>query len=317
MVAAWENFLADHQGAPGIVIDLRGNGGGNAELLYTMASYFFADTAPARWAWLDTYSYDAETGGLVKGFTPDVPLFSPKAELRYDGAIVVLVDDKTASAGEYFPQFLQRHGRAIVVGQHGTEGAGGPVEQVRLPGNITFYFTKGRTYFAGTDELNLEAKGVSLDVRVPVTLDSIASEQVGGDPVLDAAVAALQAEVGNRALARLTGTKWRIARVMSAPGGPADPRLGEQFTIAFEAGGGMSIGTDCNSFKASFAIGEGQSLSISPTLSTMMACPPGSRAEDFMAWLTAAESLQFDSTEMLILTGTNSGVMGLMFQSVP
>jgi hypothetical protein len=49
-----------------------------------------------------------------------------------------------------------------VVGEHGTEGAVGYAERVFMPGTITFQYTKGRIYFAGTEELNLEAKGVAL-----------------------------------------------------------------------------------------------------------------------------------------------------------
>ena len=79
-----------------------------------------------------------------------------------------------------------------MVGAHATDGVGRVIERVPLPGAIAFQFTKGRTVFAGTDEYNLEGKGVTLDVRVPVTEESERSRLDGGDPVLDAAVERLK-----------------------------------------------------------------------------------------------------------------------------
>ncbi len=316
VLAVWEKFLSDYHAAPGLVIDLRGNLGGNLELLYTMASYFFAETEPASWNWLDTYSYDEDANDLVKVFALNLPFYAPKSELRYDGAIVVLVDERSASAGEYFPQFLQRHGRAKIIGEHGTEGAGGPVEQALLPGNMAFHYTKGRTYFAGTDELNLEAKGVTLDVRVPVTLQSLSAKREGRDPVLEAAMQELKAEATRLAQDRLAGTTWRVGRVLSAPGGPSNPSLPSTYSITFDKGGVLSISTDCNQFGADYSLGENQILSITPRISTLAACLPGSKAEEFVSWLSAAESIQFDSSGLLILTATESGVVGMIFSSV-
>ena len=124
---------------------------------------------------------------------------------------MVLVDEKSASAAEYFPQYLQQQGRAIVVGEHGTEGAGGYIERAKLPGTITFQFTKGRSVFVGTDEYNLEAKGVSLDIRVPITEENEKAKLEGRDPVLEAGIAALRAGGNQRAIKRLVGRKWQWA----------------------------------------------------------------------------------------------------------
>ncbi len=313
VLAVWEKFLTDFHAAPGLVIDLRGNLGGNLELLYTMASYFFSKTEPASWNWLDTYSYDEDAKDLVKVFALNLPFYAPKPELRYDGAIVVLVDENSASAGEYFPQFLQRHDRAIIIGEHGTEGAGGPVELALLPGNMAFHYTKGRTYFAGTDELNLEAKGVTLDVRVPVTLESVAAKREGRDPVLEMALQELKTEASRLAQERIAGTTWQVGRVLSAPNGPSNPTLPSTYSIMFGEDGVLSISTDCNQYKADFLLGESQSVSITPTISTRAACLPGSKAEDFVRWLSEAKSIQFDSTGLLILTDPESGVVGMIF----
>lgn len=315
LLASWEYFLGRFHGAPGIVIDMRGNGGGNGELMYTMASYFFSEHSPASYHWLDTYLYDEGAGDLVRLFAQKFPLHAPNPALRIDGAVVVLVDERTASAGEYFPQFLQRHGRAIVVGERGTDGAGGNVGVALLPGNMFFNYTIGRSYFAGTDELNLEGKGVTLDVRVPITLENEQSKLEGKDPALAAALVALGEEAGRRGAERLAGSTWRVLRIFSALDGPANPRVPDSYSLTFNEDGTLSINTDCSQVAGEYVVGAGGSLSITPRISTLAACPPGSPAEDFAAWLASAKSMQFDETELAILLDGSRGVLGIAFTS--
>lgn len=312
-LAIWENLLGEFHTAPGIVIDLRGNVGGNAELMHTMASYFFSEEDPASYHWLDYYTYDEKANDLVKGFTEDFPLYSPKPELAYAGAVAVLVDESTASAGEYFPQFLQRRDRAIVVGEHGTEGAGGSVETAALPGGIAFHFTKGRSYFAGTDELNLEAKGVTLDVRVPVSVENEQAKLDGQDPVLEAAVEALGSEAVRIAAENIVGKTYRLFQVVAAPGGPPAPAIPENYTITFDENGSLSVQTDCNQVSAEYVFGGGGAITITPATTTLAACPDGSIAEDFVQWLGAANSYQVASEGLALLTDPAVGIMGMLF----
>jgi hypothetical protein len=68
-----------------------------------------------------------------------------------------------------------------------------------MPSGISFQYTKGRAYFAGTDELNLEAKGVVPDVRVPVTEESVAAKMAGEDPLLAAGLQVLNEMLGEAA----------------------------------------------------------------------------------------------------------------------
>ncbi|MCB9118312.1 MAG: META domain-containing protein [Caldilineaceae bacterium] len=315
-LAIWRKFLDEFHGAPGILIDLRGNGGGNAELMYTMASYFFPEEAPASYHWLDQYTYDEQVNDLVKEHAQDYPLYSPDPDLTYGGAVVVLVDEHSASAGEYFPQFLQHHGRALVVGEHGTDGAGGNVEQVAMPGGITFFFTKGRSYFAGTDELNLEAKGVTLDVRVPISAENEQAKVDGRDPVLEAGVAALGEEAARRGGALIANKPWRLIQIIGSPTAPIAPALPENYVIIFGEDGTLAIATDCNQVSAGYAVGVGGALTVTPGASTLAACPDGSIAERFVTWLAAATSFQADSDNLVILTDPASEVLGMAFEEV-
>lgn len=308
-MAVWEKFLSEAQGTPGIIIDLRHNGGGAVDLFYTMASYFFTPDDPARLHWIDNYVYDERVGDLVKEFAADNPLSSPKPELTFNGAVAVIVGEGSASAAEYLPQFLQRQGRAIVVGEHGTEGAGGYLERAALPGGLTFLFTKGRTTFAGTDELNLEAKGVTLDVRVPITLENERAKQEGRDVVLEAAVAAVGEEAARLAAEKLPGTTWQLAMLEEVFGDLAkyaveDPAA---YSITFAADGAMSIRADCNEVKAKYTLGAAGALTITPGPATLAACPEGSLSEKFLQTVSKAASFQTDGKSMVIAANTDAG----------
>jgi C-terminal processing protease CtpA/Prc len=176
------------QGRQGMIIDLRGNNGGLLQLLYTMASYFFPADKPVPYQWLDIYNYDEDVHDFVKEKGTNLQLYAPRPELAYTGKLVVLVNDFTASAGEYFPQFLQKMKRATIIGEYASEGAGGSVNIVTLPGPLPFAYTGGRSFFAGTKEPNLEAKGVQPDIRVPITLENERKKKNCQDPVIEAAL---------------------------------------------------------------------------------------------------------------------------------
>jgi hypothetical protein len=153
--------------------------------------------------WNDQDSYDAERGELVREVGHKYLLSAPQPELYWDGPVVVLIDHNCASSCEFFTQFLQTNDRVTVVGQYASEGAGGPINRVRMPGGVLFQYTKGRSYFAGTDELNLEAKGVTPDVRVPVTEEIVAASFAGEDPVLQAGLQVLDDKIGEAAAATI------------------------------------------------------------------------------------------------------------------
>jgi len=193
MMAVQEKFLSEAKetNQQGVILDLRGNGGGWDNLYFTMASYFFNEENPVSMHWLDEDVYDSEIGDLVRSAPDEHLLSAPRPELYFDGDVVILVDNNCASSCEFFTQFLQYNNRATVVAQYPTEGAGGSINRVNMPYGIIFQYTKGRYYFAGTDELNLEAKGVTPDVKVPVTEETEMAKRQGGDPVLDAGIATL------------------------------------------------------------------------------------------------------------------------------
>ncbi|WP_165360535.1 S41 family peptidase [Candidatus Chloroploca sp. Khr17] len=193
-IAFWENFLAQIKSLPGIIIDMRGNGGGSVSLASTMSSYLYAPDAPARLSWYDTYIYDEQQGLFVLRADPDYPSSSLRPDLTYTGKVVVLIDDRTGSSGEYFSQDLQFHERALIVGATPSAGGGGNPETIPMPGGLGFAYTKQRTTWPDSQEPNIEGRGVQPDLLVPITEQFLAAQLAGGDPLLDAAIELLNQE---------------------------------------------------------------------------------------------------------------------------
>ncbi len=92
----------------GIVIDLRGNGGGSLDEVVRMAG-FFLPGGPV--TWLRTR----------EGFNEYV---IPAAHPAYEGPLTVLVDESSASASEIFAAVIQDRSRGIVLGPSSTFGKG-------------------------------------------------------------------------------------------------------------------------------------------------------------------------------------------------
>ncbi|MBX7053973.1 MAG: hypothetical protein K1X36_03380 [Pyrinomonadaceae bacterium] len=188
-MAGFETFLSMSYGKPGIVIDMRGNTGGLMGMFYTMASFMFTREKPATMDWLDMYAYNDVTHRFEKESDESLKkLWSPIPEIAFKGEVVVLVDGESASSGEFFPQFLQKSGRATVISDAYTDGAGGSLRMALLPGKMSFTYTGGQSFYAGTREVNLEGKGVTPDIRVPINDEYVNRRMSGEDVVLKAAV---------------------------------------------------------------------------------------------------------------------------------
>jgi carboxyl-terminal processing protease len=135
------------QGAEGIVLDLRGNGGGLLEEARLVASIFLSD-GPI-----------VTTRGRAQ---PTRTLMATGSAIDSDIPIVVLVDRDTASAAEIVTGALQDRGRARVVGRK-TFGKGVFQEVTTLPNGGALDITVGR-YFTPKGR-NLGGDGINPDVR--------------------------------------------------------------------------------------------------------------------------------------------------------
>ena len=178
------------------------------------------------------------------------------------------------------------------MGQYATDGAGGPVDEIKLPEDMTFQYTNGRTTFAGTDEYNLEAKGVVPDIRVPVTVESEQAKRTGEDPVLEAAVAELS-RAGNERVAKLVAQPWQWVSYQGADE-TFEVETPANYTLTFSdpETREVKIKADCSNVDGFFIL-QGSNLSMRTAPMEPAACGEGSRSEQFLELLAAALPAQF------------------------
>jgi carboxyl-terminal processing protease len=174
--AAVERLLL-RRGVVGIVLDLRGNGGGLLNEAVDVASVFIPDgtivSTDGRTRARHVYT---ATGGAIRRSVP----------------VVVLVDRGTASSAEIVTGALQDRHRAVVVGSH-TYGKGVFQEIRELPNGGALDLTVGQYFLPSGRNLGgrgvREGSGIAPDVRASDDLDTTRR-----DEALDAALDQLAAE---------------------------------------------------------------------------------------------------------------------------
>jgi carboxyl-terminal processing protease len=154
------------ENADGLIIDLRGNGGGHLTEATALSGLFIPSGPVVQLR---------ETGGRVE------VLDDPEPSEVWTGPLVVLVDRFSASASEIFAAAIQDYGRGIVVGQQ-TYGKGSvqnlyPLDRYALgpdPGFGQLTVTIGK-YYRVTGE-STQHRGVQPDITMP---SAISIEEVG------------------------------------------------------------------------------------------------------------------------------------------
>ena len=187
-IQVWERaiqYFNDNQ-VPGVILDMRTNGGGSGWLADQMAAYFFDKEIVVG----NTARYSKDTGEFYMDPGDETRMIPPRPALQYSGPVAVLVGPACASACEFFSYDMTINDRAIIVGQYPSDGAGGSVEQFLMPEGIYTQMTIGRAVDANGD-IHLEGKGVVPTVKVPVTLETLQKQAAGEDVILEAAEEAL------------------------------------------------------------------------------------------------------------------------------
>jgi C-terminal processing protease CtpA/Prc len=192
-IQVWERALKyfNDNEIPGVILDLRVNGGGSGWLANQMAAYFFDEEIVVG----NTARYNTGSGEFYMDPGDEQRMIPPRAELQYSGPVAVMVGPACASACEFFSYNMTINDRAIIVGQYPSDGAGGSVEQFVMPEGLTVQMTIGRAVDADGD-IHLEGKGVVPDVKVPVTAETLQRQFNGEDIVLEAAVRAISEPQG-------------------------------------------------------------------------------------------------------------------------
>ena len=154
--------------ADGVIIDLRGNGGGLGAMAMGMAGWLVEEDRHL---------------GTLRTRDNELKLIVQARPTTYAGPVVVLVDGLSGSASEFFAGGLQEMGRACIVGSR-TKGEALPGQFTTLPnGDVLLYATAD---FVSAGGKTLEGVGVIPDVEVHPTRQALLQ---GRDLVLEAAVA--------------------------------------------------------------------------------------------------------------------------------
>jgi carboxyl-terminal processing protease len=163
----FEAAIARFAGAPGIILDLRGNPGGYGAMAGNMGGFFVAERA-----YLGT---QRTRQGTVKY------VLQPRKN-SYQGPLAILIDSGSASTSEILASGLKALGRARVFGER-SMGAALPSLLATLPsGDILQYAVAD--YVSASGE-RLEGKGVEPDVAAPHSREALLK---GVDAGLDAAM---------------------------------------------------------------------------------------------------------------------------------
>lgn len=156
------------EGAEGIVLDLRGNGGGDAEAMADVASLFLDDgTNLGRFADRSGASFELETFSKRLWYLPSLT----KIKLP----LVVLTSENTSSAAEIMVAAMQAKHRAQVIGS----GTCGCVLAIRnrhaLPDGGVLDVSEFD--YRTADGLRLEGVGIKPDQIIPITRADIYSRR--------------------------------------------------------------------------------------------------------------------------------------------
>ncbi len=154
----------------GIVIDLRGNGGGSLNDVVDMAGLFIKDGPICQ----------------VKGRDEKTSILSDRdKDVLYSGPLAVMVDEMSASASEIFAAAIQDYHRGVIIGSTSTYGKGTVQRSISLDpqdenplfsrntndglGDIKLTFRKFYRINGGATQL----RGVVPDIVIPDRLENV------------------------------------------------------------------------------------------------------------------------------------------------
>lgn len=175
LVSEFDRVLNNVLDASGIIIDLRGNGGGDSRIADQIAGRFleneycygqdrFITRSPLH-AWRQSWNYCVRPRSTV-----------------YEGPVVLLIDTANMSSAEQFIAALSGSGRSVTIGRQ-TAGASGNPITFRLSGGGKARISTAAFYLA--DGTLIEGSGFTPDYPVIFTIQDF---QQGRDPDLDTAL---------------------------------------------------------------------------------------------------------------------------------
>jgi len=150
----FKRALESIKDAPGVIIDLRGNPGGEANEVMKIASYFFNSRVPF--------------GEFISRSGKAITLFTERDEQVYAGAVVILVNEGSGSGSELFSGVMQENGRAIIVGRQSCGCVLGITRFKKLEGGSELAVSELR--YVSPRGQKFEGAGITPDKAVTLTI---------------------------------------------------------------------------------------------------------------------------------------------------
>ncbi len=170
--------------SPGMIVDLRNNGGGSLSMANTLIGKFLSekskgprvltrDNKPITIAFVPVIKLETELGG--------------DKEHAYRKPLVILTNENSASASEVFSSTLQDLGRATVIGQRSCGCLLGYLGYADLPGGGQLAYSE--IGFVSPKGKRIEGEGVTPDMEIKPAREDILFNR---DRILEAAEAFLK-----------------------------------------------------------------------------------------------------------------------------
>src|ERR1017187_1129067 len=173
LVARFDELLAQFRDRPGLVIDVRGNGGGLDDLASQVVGRFLKTTIVA------STSFHRQVPGLT--FERTVDRIAPRGPWRYEGWVAVLTDEGCMSASEHSVSGMAEAG-ALLCGTP-TSGACGWIRSLDLPGGLRLNVSQ--TFPLRTGGIPSPQLGIAPHLWAPRKLSDL---RAGQDTALRAAL---------------------------------------------------------------------------------------------------------------------------------
>jgi C-terminal processing protease CtpA/Prc len=174
LVEEFDRILEGFRRTKGIVIDVRGNGGGNGEL---------ADLVNGRLTdkpVISSIDFWRKAGS--DQYRKDIGWVRPRGPWIYKGRIAVLMDEASMSSCEHFVSGAEAMGNVLLVGTP-TNGAGGGPTSVQLPDGTRVAISRALGLRA--NGIIFEGHGIPPHIHCPLTQEDL---RTGKDAALEAAV---------------------------------------------------------------------------------------------------------------------------------
>ncbi|HOW96569.1 MAG TPA: alpha/beta fold hydrolase [Kiritimatiellia bacterium] len=183
-------FVASN--APGVIVDVRGNLGGDDQLAATLCGYFHrTNMFYERQTWYNTLNgtFTELTFDSMNGWAPLDYMAIPTQSVFYGGPVAVLVNLGTVSSGEGVAMGIGALPNARVIGFHGTHGSFGMAgATIALPGGYSIHYPFGQSL----DEngvIQLDSRngvgGVPPEIRIPKSAENVLAFAAGTDVELN------------------------------------------------------------------------------------------------------------------------------------